>query len=80
MAKLRIVRQRQGLSQSELAQKAGIARDTIQLLEWGQLEPPLYLIRQLSEALEVSPLLVDEFWPGLKEPIGPAKSQMQDAA
>jgi transcriptional regulator with XRE-family HTH domain len=60
---LRNVRIRRLLSQQRLADKAGVTRSTIALLEAGQAVPAprLETIRKLCEALGVAPDEVTEF-------------------
>lgn len=52
---LRQVRQRQGLSISQLAEITGLRRESISRFEHGQEEPQPYAVRRLAEALEASP-------------------------
>lgn len=61
MASLRTLRRRQLLSQRDLASKAGLTASTIYLIETGQTRPRLKVMRQICEALGVSPMDVDEF-------------------
>jgi len=53
-AALRTVRERQGLSQFELAVAAGLHRTHISLLERGLREPRFETVVKLSHALEIS--------------------------
>jgi len=48
---LRQVRQRRGLSISQLAELADVRRDTITHLEHGKEEPQPYVLRRLAVAL-----------------------------
>ena len=54
--KLRILRQRKGLSLGQLATLTGIRRDTITHLENGREEPQPYHLRLLARVLEVPAL------------------------
>lgn len=51
---LRQVRQRRGLSISQLADLTGLRRDTITHLEHGKEEPQAYVIRRLGVALNAT--------------------------
>ncbi len=51
---LRQVRQRQGLSISQLAEITGLRRESISRFEHGQEEPQPYAVRRLAAALEAS--------------------------
>ena len=51
--KLRILRQRKGLSLGQLATLTGIRRDTITHLENGREDPQPYHLRLLARVLEV---------------------------
>lgn len=51
--KLRVVRQRHGLSLGQLADMSGLRRDTISHLENGREEAQPYHIRMLARALGV---------------------------
>lgn len=48
---LRQIRQRQGLSISQLADLTGLRRDTITHLEHGKEEPQPYVLRRLAATL-----------------------------
>ena len=52
---LRSFRQRAVMSQEQLAQKSGVARDTISKLETGQRKAYPSTIRKLAAGLEVEP-------------------------
>jgi DNA-binding XRE family transcriptional regulator len=52
--KLRIVRQRKGLSLGQLANLSGLRRDTISHLEDGREEAQPYHVRMLARALGVA--------------------------
>ncbi|HEY7833931.1 MAG TPA: helix-turn-helix transcriptional regulator [Ktedonobacterales bacterium] len=51
---LRQVRQRRGISISQLAETTGLRRDTISHLEHGQEDPQPYVVRRLQAALGAS--------------------------
>jgi transcriptional regulator with XRE-family HTH domain len=51
---LRQVRQRSGLSISQLAELTGLRRETITHLEQGKEEPQTYALRRLAAALNTS--------------------------
>ena len=51
---LRQVRQRRGLSISQLAELADVRRDTITHLEHGKEEPQPYVLRRLTVALSAT--------------------------
>ena len=55
---LRSFRQRAVMSQEQLAQKSGVARDTISKLETGQRKAYPSTIRKLAAGLEVKPQLL----------------------
>ncbi len=55
---LRRFRQRAILSQDQLAQKSGVARDTISKLENGQRRAYPSTIRKLATGLEVEPQIL----------------------
>lgn len=55
LARLRSVRQRQALTQQQLAEKAGLNRATIVRLEAGADEPLPTTVRKLASALGVEP-------------------------
>ena len=61
-ANLRAQRQRQNLSQEELAHRAGITRLAVSQLERGLVQPRPPTLRKLAEALGIKPasLLVNE--------------------
>lgn len=50
---LRNLRQRKGLSLSQLADMTGMRRETISHLEDGSLDPQPYMVRLLAKVLEV---------------------------
>ena len=60
--RLRLERQRQALTQEELAHRAGITRLAVSQLERGLVQPRPPTLRKLAEALGIKPagLLVDE--------------------
>ena len=51
---LRQVRQRSGLSISQLADVSGLRRETITHLEHGKEDPQSYVVRRLATALNTS--------------------------
>ncbi|HEU4471690.1 MAG TPA: helix-turn-helix transcriptional regulator [Flavisolibacter sp.] len=53
--KIVAVRKQKGLTQEELAEKAGITVRTIQRIESGETIPRAYTIRAIAEALELDP-------------------------
>ena len=55
---LRGLRRRAVLSQDQLAEKSGVARDTISKLETGQRKAYPSTIRKLAAGLEVKPQLL----------------------
>jgi transcriptional regulator with XRE-family HTH domain len=55
MAKLRELRRRRVLTLEELAQKAGVGRNTVWRLEHGLMGAQPRTIRKLAKALEVEP-------------------------
>ena len=55
---LRSFRQRAVMSQEQLAQRSGVARDTISKLETGQRKAYPTTIRKLAAGLEVEPGLL----------------------
>ncbi len=55
---LRSFRQRAVMSQEQLAEKSGVARDTISKLETGQRKAYPSTIRKLAAGLEVEPRLL----------------------
>lgn len=61
MPKLEQVRRQKLLSQQDLANKAGIARSTVFLIEAGRTKPRLSVMRRICEALGVAPGEIDEF-------------------
>jgi transcriptional regulator with XRE-family HTH domain len=53
--KLRSVRERQFVTQEELAQRTGMSRATISRIEGGQQRPRISTVRKLAAALGVPP-------------------------
>ena len=51
--RLKRLRERKGLTQEELAEKAGLSRGYVSRLEIGRHDPPLSLVRKLAKALRV---------------------------
>ena len=72
---LRGLRQRAVLSQEQLAERSGVARDTISKLETGQRRAYPVTVRKLAAGLEVEPqlLLGGVEYPGF----GPEESTSQ---
>ncbi len=58
MSHLRGFRQRAVMSQEQLAQKSGVARDTISKLEMGHRKAYPTTIRKLAAGLEVEPQIL----------------------
>ncbi len=53
--RLRDLRIEQALTQAELAEKAGVTRNTVARLERNENEPYMPTVRKLAAALEVHP-------------------------
>ena len=51
--RLKRARKRKGLTQEELAAKAGLSRGYVSRLEMGLHDPPLSRVRKLAKALRV---------------------------
>jgi transcriptional regulator with XRE-family HTH domain len=51
--KLKKLRESKGLTQAELAERAGISREYLARLELGQHDPHLSRLRKLAQALRV---------------------------
>lgn len=51
---IRELRQARGMTQEELAQKAGVRRETIVFLEQGKYNPSLKLASDVAKALKAS--------------------------
>jgi len=62
--KLKLARVEHNLTQAELAEKVGVARQTIGLIENGGYNPTLYLCVAIAKALDKT--LNDLFWEELK--------------
>ncbi len=58
--KLKLARVEHNLTQAELAEKAGVTRQTIGLIENGGYNPTLYLCIAIAKALDKT--LNDLFW------------------
>ena len=58
--KLKLARVEHNLTQAELAEKAGVTRQTIGLIEHGGYNPTLYLCIAIAKALDKT--LNDLFW------------------
>lgn len=54
-AKIRKLREARGLTQGELAEKAGVTREYVARLEAGRYDPSLSTIERLAKALKVKP-------------------------
>lgn len=50
-ANVRTARQRTGLTQAELAQRAGLGQPAISLIEAGQANPTVQTLQQVADAL-----------------------------
>jgi|WetSurMetagenome_2_1015567.scaffolds.fasta_scaffold738589_2 transcriptional regulator with XRE-family HTH domain len=55
MAKLKIIREKQFLSQEDLAKKSEMTTCTINRLENGKHKPRFATIRKLAKALDIAP-------------------------
>ena len=58
---IRTTRKEQGLSQIELAQKAGIAVNSVRLYESGKREPKIGSLRRIAQALGVDVYALADF-------------------
>lgn len=76
MSHLRGFRQRAVMSQEQLAQKSGVARDTISKLEMGHRKAYPTTIRKLAAGLEVEPQMLLGGVEYLDE--GPAEDAVQE--
>ncbi len=56
--RLRALRIEQALTQEELANKAGVASNTVARLERNETEPHMSTVRKLANALEVAPTVL----------------------
>jgi transcriptional regulator with XRE-family HTH domain len=52
-ATVRRIRQAKGLSQAQLAERAGLSREYVNKIEAGRYDPPLSTINALAKALGV---------------------------
>jgi transcriptional regulator with XRE-family HTH domain len=52
---IRKLRQEKGLSQADLADRAGLSREYVNKIEAGRYDPPLSTINALARALRVRP-------------------------
>ncbi len=52
---LRKLREARALRQEDLAEKAGVGKNTVNRIEKNRTEPHMTTIRKLAEALEVDP-------------------------
>ncbi len=73
--RLRLERQRQALTQEELAHRAGITRLAVSQLERGLVQPRPPTLRKLAEALGIKPagLLVEREVGGAKDQSQPGR-------
>jgi len=53
--RLRQLREERALRQDELAERAGVGKNTVNRLEKNHTEPHMTTIRKLAQALEVDP-------------------------
>lgn len=53
--KIRELRETRGLSQSDLAEALGVNQSTISNWERGKMEPTIYNVRRIADALGVEP-------------------------
>jgi transcriptional regulator with XRE-family HTH domain len=60
---------RAGLSQPKIAERAGLSREEVSLLERGKREPRMTTILKLAAALEVDPA---QLWLGIRWRVGSA--------
>lgn len=60
VSRMKIARVAQGLTQQELAEKIGVTRQTIGLIEQGRFNPSLALCVQIARALHKT--LDELFW------------------
>ncbi len=67
MASLRVLRLERGLSQRDLAARAGVTQQTVVHLELRRREPHPGTMRRMAEALGVEPAEVDEFRRAIEE-------------
>jgi DNA-binding XRE family transcriptional regulator len=70
--RLRELRERQGLTQPQLAGKAGMAKDSLARLERGEQVPTWPTVLLLCAALEVTPMAFCEA-PAAAEPASPGR-------
>ena len=56
--RLKALRVEQALTQEELANKAGVAPNTVARLERNETEPHMTTLRKLANALEVAPAIL----------------------
>ena len=62
MASIKDLRIKQGLTQQQLADEAGVTLRTIQRIENNEVKPSLYSMKVISEALEItSSELIEKF-------------------
>ncbi len=53
--RLRTIRRAKKLSQAAVAQRAGLSREYVNMIEAGRYDPPLTTINALAKALRVKP-------------------------
>ena len=76
-AKLRAVRERQGLSQREMAQRAGLTNGTISLIEQSKTSPS---VSSLKRILDTVPMSLSEFFSEVESDTIPKYFYTVDAA
>ena len=81
MSKVKQARRRAGLSQTELAERAGVAPSTIVVAESGYRQPQGRTLRKLADALDVTvaDLLEDEV-EAETPPKAPARSELPEGS
>jgi len=67
--RLRVLRKRHGLSQRDLARRAGIANGAISMIEQGQVSPSVASLRKLAGAMSLS--LADFFTADIEKVVQP---------
>ena len=79
LPRLRLIRQGAVMSQEELAERSGVARDTISKLETGRRGAYPSTIRKLAEGLQVQPQMLMGGVEYLDEgPVGDAEEKTQE--
>lgn len=74
-ARLRMVRERMGLSQRELAKRAGVTNGTISLIEQNRVSPSISSLRKVLEGL---PMTLSDFFTFDADPQQPRVFYTQD--